>query len=75
MRYIRVKNFRESGEGNNVIRIYLIWGLQLQDRRKCHFTDYKCKGKTVFDEDFDLNPPACQFALLVRTLYFSFWYI
>ena len=68
MRDLRIKNFRESGDSSNVIRIYLVWGLQLQDRRSCHFTDFKCKGTTVFDEDFDLNPPACQIALLVSPL-------
>ena len=68
VRHLRVSSFKESGEGSNVIRIYLIWGLQLQDRRKCHFTDYKCKGETVFDEDFDLNPAVCQISLLVWLL-------
>eukprot|EP00795_Rhopilema_esculentum_P002676 gene2676-884_t len=64
IRHIRMNNFKESGEGSNVIRVYLIWGLGLQDRRKCHFTDYKCRGETIFDEDFDLNAPNCQLSVL-----------
>ena len=51
-----------------MIRVYLVWGLRLQDRRKCHFTDYKCKGETVFDDDFDMNLPECQILLLVSTV-------
>ena len=51
-----------------MIRVYLVWGLRLQDRRKCHFTDYKCKGETVFDDDFDMNLPECQTSLLVSTV-------
>lgn len=66
MRQIKLKAFEETGEGSNVIRIYTVFGLKLQDRTNCHFTDYKCKGKTVFDEDFDMNAPGCQKAVLVR---------
>ena len=62
---MKLKAFQETGEGNNVIRIYAVWGLKLQDRTKCHFTDYKCKGETVFDEEFDMNQPKCQEAVLV----------
>lgn len=64
MRQIKLKAFEETGEGSNVIRIYTVFGLKLQDRTNCHFTDYKCKGKTVFDEDFDMNAPGCQKAVL-----------
>ena len=63
---MKIQAFQETGEGNNVIRIYTVWGLKLQDRTSCHFTDYKCKGRTVFDEKFDLNKPGCQMAVLVR---------
>ena len=69
-----MNNFKESGEGSNVIRVYLIWGLGLQDRRKCHFTDYKCRGETIFDEDFDLNAPNCQISVLVGGCTCISWY-
>jgi hypothetical protein len=48
-----------------VVVVTIIWGLKEQDRGECHHTDYKCKGKTVFDRSFDMNPPPCQTAMLV----------
>ena len=45
--------------------VHIIWGLQEQDRSGCHHTDYKCKGTTVFDKGYDVNPPPCQNAMLV----------
>lgn len=57
--------FNPSSE-DNVINLYIVWGLKNQDRSECHFTDYKCKGKTVLDRSFDMNPPPCQIAMLVR---------
>ena len=57
--------FNPSSE-DNVINFYIVWGLKNQDRSECHFTDYKCKGKTVLDRSFDMNPPPCQIAMLVR---------
>ncbi len=71
IRQIRTNHFKESGEGSNVIRVYMIWGLGLQDRRKCHFTDYKCKGETVLDEEFDMNAPGCQISMLVSFVEFQ----
>ena len=59
VRQIKLKDFTETGEGMNVIRIYIVWGLKLQDRTNCHFTDFKCKGRTVFDEYFDMNNQKC----------------
>ncbi|XP_065662076.1 protein dispatched homolog 1 isoform X3 [Hydra vulgaris] len=64
MRQIKLKSFTEMGGGMDVIRIYIVWGLKNQDRKDCHFTDFKCKGKTVFDEDFDMNKNGCQAAIL-----------
>ena len=57
--------FKPSSE-DNVINLYIVWGLKIQDRSKCHFTDFNCKGDTVLDRSFDLNPPPCQLAMLVR---------
>lgn len=56
--------FRPSQE-DNVIVVHVVWGLKDQDRSECHHTDFECKGKTVFDKSFDLNPPPCQNAILV----------
>ncbi|XP_032219569.1 protein dispatched homolog 3 isoform X1 [Nematostella vectensis] len=63
IKQLRKLAFRPSQE-DKVVIVNLIWGLQPQDRRSCHFTDYKCKGKTVFDHSFDMNPPPCQMAML-----------
>ncbi|XP_028396305.1 protein dispatched homolog 3-like [Dendronephthya gigantea] len=66
--WYEVKRLRESAfrpsEEDNIFAVHIIWGLKEQDRTNCHFTDYKCKGKTVFDTSFDLNPPPCQNAAL-----------
>lgn len=50
---------------DNVLVVHIIWGLKEQDRSDCHMTDYRCKGRTVFDDSFDMNLPPCQSALLV----------
>ena len=69
---LRQNGFRPSQE-DNVIVIHIIWGLKEQDRSECHHTDYKCKGKTVLDKSFDLNPPPCQNAMLVSLLLCTYW--
>jgi hypothetical protein len=61
---LRKNEFLPSQE-DQVIVVYIIWGLKEQDRSECHHTDYKCKGKTVLDKSLDLNPPPCQNAILV----------
>ncbi|XP_067028237.1 protein dispatched homolog 1-like isoform X4 [Acropora muricata] len=60
---LRRTAFRPSQE-DDVVEVNVIWGLKDQDRSSCHFTDFKCKGKTVFDNSFDLNPTECQEAIL-----------
>jgi len=60
---LRRSAFRPSQE-DDVVEIHIIWGLKNQDRSSCHFTDFKCRGRTVFDTSFDLNPADCQMALL-----------
>lgn len=62
---LRQEAFLPSQE-DNVVVVYIIWGLKEPDRSGCHRTDYKCKGKTVFDKSFDLNPPPCQKAMMVN---------
>lgn len=68
---LRRSAFRPSQE-DHVVEVHIIWGLKNQDRSSCHFTDFKCKGNTVFDPSFDLNPSECQVALLVSHFLFPF---
>ena len=53
-----------KSQEDNVVVVTIIWGLKEQDRSECHHTDYKCKGKTVLDRSFDMNPPPCQTAMM-----------
>ena len=64
VRHIESNAFRRSQE-DRVIIVHVIWGLQEQDRSECHHTDFKCKGKTVLDLEFDLNEQQCQRAMWV----------
>ncbi|XP_013396220.1 protein dispatched homolog 1 [Lingula anatina] len=43
--------------------VNVIWGLQPQDLKSCHFSDSECDGKTVWDDAFDLNSAQAQLAL------------
>ncbi len=65
----KIKERRQNkflpNQEDEVIVVYIIWGLKEQDRSECHHTDYTCKGKTVLDKSLDLNPPPCQNAILV----------
>ena len=63
-RHINNNAFKKSQEDQALV-VHIIWGLKEQDRSECHHSDFKCKGKTVFDRSFDLNPPPCQTAMLV----------
>ena len=59
-------SFKPSME-DEVIQVYMIWGLKKQDRSRCdpHSMDPVCRGRTVWDEGFDLNPAPAQVALRV----------
>ena len=59
------RNAFARSQEDQVVVVHIIWGLKEQDRSSCHHTDFKCKGKTVWDTSFDLNPPPCQIAVLV----------
>lgn len=54
-----------KSQEDRVVVVTVVWGLKEQDRSACHHTDFKCKGKTVLDRSFDMNPPPCQSAMLV----------
>lgn len=61
----RLNSFKHSTE-DTVIRVFMILGLNPQDRDRCHKTDFaNCHGESVWDEGFDLNPAPAQAALLV----------
>ena len=45
--------------------LMLVWGLKNQDLSRCHRTDHKCMGDTVWDDSFHLNSAVAQQALLV----------
>ena len=66
--------FKPSSE-DNVINLYIVWGLKNQDRSECHFTDFNCKGETVLDRSFNLNPPPCQLAMLVRFINSEIYFV
>ncbi|XP_060070535.1 protein dispatched homolog 3-like [Ylistrum balloti] len=60
----RQKNAFTPSGGDRIIRVYMVWGLRLQDRSGCHKTaGSKCTGRTVWNEAFDLNPSPAQLQL------------
>ncbi|XP_028517341.1 uncharacterized protein LOC110247148 isoform X2 [Exaiptasia diaphana] len=63
VRRLRDNSFNPSEE-DQFFSVYVVWGLQNQDRSDCHFTDYKCAGNSVFDNSLDISNPPCQMALL-----------
>lgn len=52
--------------GDEFVRIFIVWGMQPQDMSGCHKTDYRCQGKRVWNDVFDLNIAPVQLALQVR---------
>ncbi|CAH1790939.1 unnamed protein product [Owenia fusiformis] len=59
----RLNAFKPSSE-DDIIHVYLVWGLKNQDRSMCHKTDFEnCTGTTVWDNGFDLNPAPAQKAI------------
>ncbi|KAJ8303403.1 hypothetical protein KUTeg_019799 [Tegillarca granosa] len=43
--------------------LYIVFGLELKNRDKCHFSSINCRGKEVYDKEFDPNPVQNQIAL------------
>ena len=60
--------FSSAGETSNNVQVTLVWGLKKQDLSSCHKTDAECMGDTMWDEDFNLNSPQAQQAILVRLI-------
>ncbi|KAK3093447.1 hypothetical protein FSP39_015842 [Pinctada imbricata] len=48
---------------SNLVTVYVAWGLGLKDKSDCHFSAIECRGKQVYDDNFNLNPEANQLAL------------
>ncbi|KAK3708230.1 hypothetical protein RRG08_023639 [Elysia crispata] len=46
------------------VKVMLMFGLKNQDRGSCHKSDFECKGKSVFDNAFDMNPKPAQTQLM-----------
>ncbi|ELU17207.1 hypothetical protein CAPTEDRAFT_226825 [Capitella teleta] len=61
----QANSFKPSME-DEVIQVYMIWGLKKQDRSACskYKMDILCSGKTVWNNGFDMNPSHAQYALL-----------
>ena len=55
---------------DQLVKVYLVWGVKPQDMTSCHFSDISCTGKSVLDTNFDLNSASAQLGLarLCRTL-------
>ncbi|CAD5119818.1 DgyrCDS8401 [Dimorphilus gyrociliatus] len=45
------------------VSVIITWGMKERDFSDCHKTDHECKGKQVWDNDFDMNKPANQLAI------------
>ena len=61
----RSANAFQPSQTDGSVKVYIIWGLALQDISQCHMTDLTCLGRTVWDDHFDMNPASSQQALLV----------
>ncbi|CAH1792444.1 unnamed protein product [Owenia fusiformis] len=49
---------------DDLLEVYIVWGIKPRDMSRCHHSDVHCYGDQVWDEKFDLNTPPVQFALL-----------
>ena len=56
---------------DQVLKIYMVWGMKTADRTKCHKTDYHCTGINQWDNALDLNPPGNQIALKVNKQFYK----
>ena len=60
----REKAFRSLNE-DRTSRVYIVWGLKKQSLSKCHQTNITCYGHTMWDNEFEMNKPESQMALVV----------
>lgn len=54
-----------ANEKDYTLWLNLVWGLREQDLSGCDFSDYKCEGRTVFDDSFNPNSAPAQLGLKV----------
>ena len=50
------------------ISLYLVWGIRERDMSSCHFSDYECLGKQVFDDSFNPSTMAAQQSFVVISM-------
>lgn len=62
----RMHGYKPSA-ADQVIKVFLVWGLKPQDRSSCHISGYNCPGRTVWDDKFDLNSKPAQIYLKVSS--------
>lgn len=67
--YSKASNKEQYGmlysDSDNLVTIYIAFGLGLKDRSGCHFSSINCHGTQMYDTTFDPNPTANQLALKV----------
>ncbi|XP_061167576.1 protein dispatched homolog 3-like [Saccostrea echinata] len=49
---------------DNLVKIYIVWGISEKDRSDCHFSSVDCRGNQVYDSSFNPNPLDNQLALM-----------
>jgi len=52
----------------NLVTIYIVWGLRPKNRDRCHYSAIDCNGDNEYDESFNPNPVTNQQALMVGEL-------
>ncbi|XP_064642213.1 uncharacterized protein LOC135496682 [Lineus longissimus] len=64
---MRLYSFKLT-ERDQMLRMYIIWGLKKQNVSSCNYWNIQnvtnCKGQTDFDEEFDINKPGGQLAMM-----------
>ncbi|XP_064642212.1 uncharacterized protein LOC135496681 [Lineus longissimus] len=65
--HYRVYGFRPT-DIDRYIYMYFVWGVKGYDLSRCNLKDVwdieHCRGKTVFDDEFDMNRPGVQEAMM-----------
>ena len=47
------------------VLVYLFWGVNERDMSECHFSDFNCVGRKIYDPTFNPNTMAAQLGFLV----------
>ncbi|KAI0227713.1 Protein dispatched [Lamellibrachia satsuma] len=59
----REQAFRSVNQ-DRTSHVFIVWGLKKQSLAMCHQTNVTCYGHTVWDNEFDLNQPESQIAVV-----------